>query len=91
VDRTLFNKLVRTIQYDHRKQDQGISEFMEELPYSLKQELNNQMQQKKFAHVPFLCKRDVCFLKWISPIIQSSNYEISQFVYKEGEIVKKSK
>jgi len=91
VDRTLFNKLVRTIQYDHRKQDQGISEFMEELPYSLQQELNNQMQQKKFAHVPFLCKRDVCFLKWISPIIQSSNYEVSQFVYKEGEIVKKSK
>ena len=64
---------------------------MEELPYSLQQELNNQMQQKKFANVPFLCKRDVCFLKWISPIIQSSTYEVSQFVYKEGEAVKKSK
>jgi hypothetical protein len=64
---------------------------MEELPYSLQQELNNQMQQKKFAHVPFLCKRDVCFLEWISPIIKFSSYEVSQFVYKEGEVVKQSK
>jgi hypothetical protein len=82
---------VRTIHYDHRKQDQDISHFMEELPYSLQQELNNQMQHKKFAHVPFLCKRDVCFLKWISPIIKCSSNEVSQFVYKEGELVKQSK
>ena len=35
VDRTLFNKLVRTIHYDHRKNDKDMLEFIQELPHSL--------------------------------------------------------
>lgn len=43
VDRTLFNKLVRTIHYDHRKKEQDISLFLAELPHELNEELNRMM------------------------------------------------
>jgi len=39
VDPSLFNKLVRTIQYDHQKKRKDFSQFMEELPYKLRSEL----------------------------------------------------
>lgn len=39
LDPSMFNKLVRTIQYDHLKRTKDFSQFMEELPYKLKEEL----------------------------------------------------
>jgi Trk-type K+ transport system membrane component len=48
LDSKLFNKLVRTIQYDNQKKQKDFSQFMEELPCKLRDELKAMMHQKMY-------------------------------------------
>lgn len=50
----LFNKLVKSIKYDHSKQQKDVLQFMEELPHKLKLELAMAIHMKMYATVEFL-------------------------------------
>ncbi len=43
----MFNKLVRTINYDHSKDDKSFDTFMKELPKLLRKELIQMMDLRK--------------------------------------------
>ena len=75
MESTLFNKLVRTIQYDHQKKRKDFSQFMEELPYKLKDELKAIMHQKMYSHVNFFQNKDETFLAWISTVVKANIIE----------------
>lgn len=53
VDNRLFNKLARTVQYDHRKRNKDKSEFLEELPHKLKLELVVLIHRKMYQQIDF--------------------------------------
>ncbi len=44
----MFNKLVRTINYDHSKSEKQYDTFMKELPKDLKKELIQMINFKKY-------------------------------------------
>ena len=51
LDILLFNKLAKTIKYDHTKKKRDILQFIEELPHMLKLELSMAIHLKMYHHV----------------------------------------
>ena len=53
VENDLFNKLAKTIKYDHSKSQKDTLTFMEELPHKLKLELAAAIHKKMYASISF--------------------------------------
>lgn len=69
----LFNKLVKTIKYDHSKKSKDVLQFMEELPHKLKLELAMAIHKKMYASVIFFDKKEKSFIAWIGTVIHPMN------------------
>lgn len=91
VDMKTFNKLVKTIKYDHSKKQKDVIGFMEELPHKLKLELSLIMINRMYYNVTFFQKKDKSFIAWVARLIQLLNVEESDYIYKEGEEIAESK
>ena len=53
LDIQLFNKLAKTIKYDHTKKKRDTLQFIVELPHMLKLELSMAIHLKMYSHVHF--------------------------------------
>ena len=53
LDIHLFNKLAKTIKYDHAKKKRDMLQFIEELPHMLKIEFSMAIHLKMYSHVQF--------------------------------------
>jgi hypothetical protein len=91
IDIELFNKLAKTIKYDHTKKKRDILQFIEELPHKLKLELAMVIHLKMYATVDFFMGKDKSFIAWIVTLIRPLNCESEDYIYKEGEEVFESK
>ena len=87
----LFNKLAKTIKYDHSKKQRDTLAFMEELPHKLKLELAMAMIQKMYSNVEFFQGKEKNFIAWIARLIRPINCEDHEDLYKEGEEISESK
>ena len=87
LDIDLFNKLAKTIKYDHSKKQRDILQFIDELPHKIKLELAMQIHNKTYANVAFFKDKDQSFIAWISTLIRPINSEAEDYIYKEGEDV----
>jgi Ion channel len=85
IDLLTFNKLVKTIKYDHSKKQKDVIKFMEELPHKLKLELSLVMIHKMYSNVRFFEDKDKSFLAWVARLIKPQNAEDNDYIYKEGE------
>lgn len=86
-----FNRLVKSIKYDHSKKQKDVISFMEELPRKLKLELSLIMINQMYANVVFFRDKDKSFIAWIARLINPLNMEESDYIYKEGEEIAESK
>ena len=75
IDMGLFNRLAKTIRYDHSKKQKDTLQFMEELPYKLKLELAMAIHLKMYSNVKFFKNRDKSFVAWITRLIRPINIE----------------
>jgi Ion channel len=91
VDMPMFNKLVKSIKYDHSKKQKDIVNFMEELPHKLKLELSLIMINRMYSNVNFFMKKDKSFIAWVARLIHPLNVEENDYIYKEGEEIAESK
>lgn len=80
----LFNKLAKTIRYDHSKQKRDTLNFMDELPSALRQELALAIHHRMYSSVQFFQQKDNCFITWITRLIVPVNMEAHDYIYKEG-------
>jgi Ion channel len=81
----LFNKLVKTIKYDHTKKQKDVQQFMDELPHKLKQELAIAIHTKMYASVKFFKSKQKSFVVWVGTVIRPVNYQEGEYICKEGE------
>ena len=58
IPENLFNKLVKTIRYDHSKKSKDTLQFMDELPHKLKLELAMLIHRKMYISVKFFEEKD---------------------------------
>lgn len=91
LDIEMFNKLAKTIKYDHSKKQKYTINFMEELPHKLKLELAMIMMQRMYSGVSFFQDKEKSFLAWIARLIKPLNVEDGDYIYKEGEEIVESK
>lgn len=91
LDVETFNRLVKTIKYDHSKKQRDIIHFMEELPHKMRVELSQIMINKMYSHVGFFKGQDSSFIGWVAHLIKSINVEDGEYVYKEGEEIVEGK
>jgi hypothetical protein len=66
----LFNKLAKTIKYDHSKKQKDTIQFMEELPHKLKIELAMVIHKRMYQCVNFLKAKDKSFITWVARLIK---------------------
>lgn len=81
----LYNKLVKSIKYDHSKKSKDVLQFMEELPHKLKLELAMQIHKKMYENVNFFKNKDKSFIAWIGTVIRPFNVQEQEYICKEGE------
>ena len=81
----LFNKLVKTIRYDHSKKQKDVLQFMEELPHKLKLELAIMIHKKMYSNITFFNSKDKSFIAWIGSVIRPVNVQELEYIFKEGE------
>ena len=81
----LYNKLIKTLRYDHSKKSKDAIQFMDELPHKLKLELAMQIYQKKFFNVKFFDMKEKSFIIWVGTAIRQIKVEEQEYIYKEGE------
>ena len=91
LDINLFNKLAKTIKYDHSKKQKDTLVFMEELPHKLKLELAMVMIKRMYANVEFFKDKEKSFIAWVARLIKPVNCESHEYLYKEGEEINESK
>lgn len=70
ISNDLYNKLIKTLRYDHSKKSKDAIQFMDELPHKLKLELAMSIYQKKFFNVKFFDKKEKSFIIWVGTAIR---------------------
>ena len=85
MDLNLFNKLARTIKYDHKKKTRDLESFLDELPHKLRTELAMLIHHQVYSRIYFFKDKETNFLSWVSTIIKTINFEEKDYIYKEGE------
>lgn len=87
----LFNRLAKTIRYDHSKQQKSNYSYMEELPSKLRLEIALVIHQSLYESIDILKDKDRSFIVWISGVIRQIHVEDSEYIYQEGEEILESK
>lgn len=85
MDIGLFNKLTKTIRYDHSKKSKNYDLFMEELPSKLRLELALAIHESMYSNVAFFMGKDKSFIAWITRHIRPMHVGETDYIYKEGE------
>ena len=91
LDIDLFNKLAKTVKYDHSKKQKDTLQFMEELPHKLKLELAMVIHRSMYSTVTFFMDKDKGFIAWVAKLVRPVNFEDQDYIYKEGEEIVESK
>ena len=73
LDINLFNKLARTIRYDHSKKQRDILQFIDELPHKVKLELAMEIHKKTYSNITFFKNKENSFIVWVSTLIRPIN------------------
>lgn len=82
----LYNKLVKSLRYDHSKRSKDNQQFMNELPHKLKLELAVVIHKKMYENVKFFKElNDESFIAWIGSVIRPVNMQEEEYIFKEGE------
>jgi uncharacterized membrane protein YcgQ (UPF0703/DUF1980 family) len=70
LDNNTFNRLAKTIKYDHHKKQKDVIQFMKELPHKLKIELSLVMINRMYSNVKFFQDKDNSFIGWVARLIK---------------------
>ncbi|TNV85840.1 hypothetical protein FGO68_gene9701 [Halteria grandinella] len=85
IDLELFNKLTKTLRYDHSKKTKDYKQFMEELPSKLRMELAHAIHSSMYSTVAFFQGKEKSFIAWVSRHIHPMHFDEDDYIYKEGE------
>jgi CRP-like cAMP-binding protein len=79
---------MKTIKYDHSKNQRDISVFVNELPYKLKIDLSMEIHKTIYKTIDFFKVKEKSFIAWIGPLLKPCNTQELEYIYKEGEDIK---
>lgn len=84
----LFDELMKTIKYDHSKNQRDITVFVSELPYKLRIDLAMEIHKTIYSTIDFFKVKEKSFIAWIGPLLKPLNVQELEYIFKEGEDIK---
>lgn len=87
----MYNRLVKTVKYDHSKKSKDVLLFMDELPHKIKLELAMEIHKKMYQTIKFFREKDKSFIAWIGTVLRPLNIQEQDYIYKEAEEISESK
>ena len=69
----LYNRLVRTVKYDHLRKSKDVMHFIEELPHKIRVELAMEIHKKIYETINFFKGKDQTFIIWIGTLMRPLN------------------
>lgn len=69
----LFDELMKTIKYDHSKNQRDITLFVNELPYKLRIDLAMEIHKNIYSTIDFFKVKEKSFIAWIGPLLKPLN------------------
>ena len=73
IDIDLYNKLIKTIKYDHSRKSKDVILFMDELPHKMKLELAMEIHKRMYETISFFKNKDKSFILWIGTVLRPLN------------------
>jgi CRP-like cAMP-binding protein len=79
---------MKTIKYDHSKNQKNITGFMQELPYKVRIDLAMEIHKNIYSTIDFFKVKEKSFIAWIGPLLKPLNVQELEYIFKEGEDLK---
>jgi hypothetical protein len=87
----LYNRLVKTIKYDHSRKSKDVINFMDELPHKIKLELAMEIHKRMYETIKFFNRKEKSFIVWIGTVLRPLNIQEQDYIFKEAEEITESK
>lgn len=84
---SLYSRIRKNLKSNYIKDVQKESEFVEDLPLTLKQELVRYVYEQVYTNVDFLKTKSSLFISWICPVLKTWATSPSEFIYYEGDVI----
>ena len=81
----LYSRIRKNLKYNYIKDVQKESDFVEDLPLTLKQQLSTFIYEQVYTQVDFLKDKNSNFISWVCPLLRSKVASPKEFVYYEGD------
>lgn len=81
----LYSKIKKAIKYNYTEDLRNVSEFVEELPHNLKNELSIHIYETLYKEVEFLNEKSEIFISWICPMMKGSVATPNEYIFYEGD------
>lgn len=71
----LYNRLVKTVKYDHSRKSKDVIAFMDELPHKIKLELAMEIHKRMYETISFFKNKEKSFIVWIGTVLRPLNIQ----------------
>ena len=82
---SLYSRIKKNLKYNFMKDVQCVSEFVEDLPLNLKQQLSCHIYESLYTQVDFLKSKSQTFISWICPILKTTVASPKEYIFYEGD------
>jgi len=66
----LYDELMKTLKYDHSKNQRNVQAFVDELPYKLRLDLAMEIHKNIYITIDFFKNKEKSFIAWIGPLLK---------------------
>ena len=73
IDYDLYNRVVKTVKYDHSKKSKDFIAFLDELPHKIKLEMAMEIHKRMYLTINFFREKEKCFIAWIGTVLRPFN------------------
>ena len=85
ISEDLYDNLMKTIKYDYSKNQKDFSDFINELPYLLRNDLTWKIHENLPLNIAFFRGKDRRFVCWIGPLLKIVKCYELDYIYKQED------
>jgi hypothetical protein len=81
----LYNRLKKSIGYQHKEDIAGLQKFINNLPQKLKIEVSLYIYESRYTKIKFFKNQTPSFITWICSILIGQQVSENQYIFLEGD------
>lgn len=81
----LHIRIVKSINYEKKKDLQELNKFVEDLPHALKVEVSLYIYEERYNKIKFFLGKTPAFVSWLCPLLKPALFADDEYIYLEGD------